>query len=57
VKKDMRFVIYRGNQYIGDLVVSLVEPNQAAGRLVQSTVTPQAGDQVVDELGLAASRG
>ncbi len=57
VKKDMRFVIYRNETYIGDLTVSLVEPNQSAGRLVRSTATPQTGDQIIDELGLTASQG
>lgn len=57
VKKDMRFVIYRDAEYVGDLAVSLVEPNQSAGRLVRSASPPRAGDQVIDELGLASSRG
>lgn len=57
VRKDMRFVIYRDDSYVGDLTISLVEPNQAAGRLVRETPDLRVGDAVVDELGLAASRG
>lgn len=57
VKKDMRFVIYRGEQYVGDVTIHLVEPNQSAGRLVRSVSTPQSGDEIVDEVGFVASRG
>lgn len=57
VKPDMRFVIHREDQYVGDVVISLVEPNQSAGRLVRTTVAPKVGDQVVDEVGLSGARG
>ncbi len=57
VKKEMVFVIYRGDQYIGDLKITLVDPNRAAGRMIQSTATPQVGDQVSDALRFSGSRG
>ncbi|HRX83663.1 MAG TPA: hypothetical protein P5572_01445 [Phycisphaerae bacterium] len=55
VRDGMVFVIYRGSEYIGDLKVTEVEPNQAAGELVKTRATPRASDQVADEpaLGLA----
>ena len=46
VQKDMVFVIQRGDQYIGDLKISTVSPNQAAGRVVRGAPVP--GDQVTD---------
>ncbi len=57
VKKDMVFVVHRGDQYLGDLKVTLVESDEAAGRTVSSGFVPQAGDQVTDALTLGASRG
>lgn len=56
VQKEMRFVIYRDDQYVGDLMVSLVEPNQCAGRLIRTKGAPNVGDAVVDEIGLLSSR-
>jgi hypothetical protein len=53
----MVFVIYRDDQYVGDVRISLVDPNQSAGRLVRSTLTPEPGDQAADEMSLTASRG
>ncbi|MGB2986551.1 MAG: hypothetical protein WBE26_11790 [Phycisphaerae bacterium] len=57
VRKDMVFVIHRGGQYVGDVKIDLVDPNQSAGRLVRSTLTPAPGDEVTDALGLNSSRG
>jgi hypothetical protein len=55
VRDGMVFVIYRGKEYIGDLEVTDVEPNLAAGNLVRMRATPRPSDQVADEpaLGLA----
>ncbi len=53
----MVFVIHRGGDYVGDLRVSLLEPNQSAGKLVRSTdVLPLQGDQVTDAISQAALR-
>ena len=52
VKKGAIFVVIReGSQYIGDIEITDVEPNLAAGRLVRSApgVSPRRGDQVQDE--------
>ncbi len=57
VQKDMVFVMHRSGEYVGDLKISLVEPNQSAGRIVRSTVDPTVGDEVTDERGLVGSRG
>ena len=56
VKKDMVFVIHRGDQYVGDMKINTVSPNQAAGRIVRSTSAPAQGDQVTDESAMRASR-
>lgn len=55
VRDGMVFVIYRGSEYIGDLRVTEVEPNQSAGELIKTRATPRPTDQVADEpaLGLA----
>ncbi len=45
----MVFVIYRGLDYIGDLKISVLEPNQSAGRLTRAAGAPRVGDQVADE--------
>ncbi len=57
VKKGMVFVIHRDDAYVGDLRISLVEPNESAGRLGRSTAAPIRGDQVIDATSLAASGG
>jgi len=56
VKKDMIFVIHRDDKYVGDLKISDVRPNQAAGRLVRTTAPPNKGDQVTDALAMHAPR-
>ena len=57
VRKDMIFVIHRKGQYMGDMKISLVDPNQSAGRIVQASSTPAVGDEITDALGLSGSRG
>ncbi len=57
VKQDMVFVVHRGDEYVGDLRITLVDPDQAAGRAVGSGVVPQPGDEVTDALGLGSSQG
>jgi len=48
VKKDMVFKLQRGDQYVGDLKISVVNPNQSAGRMVLTKLAPVAGDQASD---------
>ena len=57
VKKDMVFVVHRGDQYVGDVRITLVDPDRSAGRAVGSGVDPRPGDQVTDALGLGSSQG
>lgn len=56
VKKDMVFVIHRGDKYIGDVKINMVDPNQSVGRLVGPTAAVLANDQVTDALYLSGSR-
>jgi hypothetical protein len=56
VNKDMSFVIHRDGSYIGELKVSEVEPQQAAGRVLGATQSPQVGDRVVDAISMAAGK-
>ena len=57
VKKGMLFVVHRGDEYIGDVQISLVEPNRSAGTLtLRSTVAPAPGDRVQDASSMAAAR-
>jgi hypothetical protein len=53
----MVFVIHRKGQYVGDMKISLVDPNQSAGRIVQASSTPAVGDEITDALGLTGPRG
>lgn len=57
VKKDMVFVIHRRGEYIGDLKVSMVDHNQAAGRIVRSSGTASANDEVTDARLMGSTRG
>lgn len=57
VKKDMVFVVHREGEYVGDLKITLVDPNQSAGQIVRSSVVPKPGDDVTDALWLSGSRG
>ena len=56
VKENMVFVVYRGKDYVGDLRISTVRPNEAAGELIQSVRPAQPGDRIADEASLV-SRG
>ena len=55
VQPNMTFVIYRGEQYVGDLKVTDVEPNAAAGTLMNTRSTPQVNDLVADEARFGSS--
>lgn len=57
VKMGMIFVIHRGDEYVGDLTVTVVDPNQCAGRLTLSASAPRVGDEIADQASLSASRG
>ncbi len=55
VARGMVFVVYRGDQYVGDVEISDVQPELSAGRLVGSArgQAPRKGDSVVDEFHFA----
>jgi hypothetical protein len=57
IRKDMVFVVHRAGEYIGDMKIDLVDPNQAAGRPVGPAFVPRRGDQVTDSLALGSSQG
>jgi hypothetical protein len=57
VRKDMVFIVFRDDQYVCDVKVSMIDPNQAAGRMVQSAQPPKVGDEATDALRFVGSRG
>jgi len=53
VEPGLVFVIFRGEEYVGDMKVTDVEPNLAAGRIIRSRSAVQVSDSVADEQGFA----
>ena len=58
VKNNMKFVVHRDGDYVADVVVSAVEPDQAAGRIVGGNAgrAPRSGDSVTDVISLGSTR-
>lgn len=56
VEKGMVFAVHRDGQYLGDVEISLVEPDRSAGRLKNRVGSPQPNDRVTDVAGLASAR-
>ncbi len=50
VQEGMRFILYRGDDFIGELEVAEVEPNNCAGLLSKVQVQPQARDRATTNL-------
>jgi hypothetical protein len=48
VKQGMKFIVYRGSEYLGDLQIELVEPNRSAGTLTLVKGDIRPGDSVAD---------
>lgn len=48
VKEGMKFVVYRGGEYLGDLRIEMVEPNRSAGTLTLTRGEIRPGDLVAD---------
>jgi len=46
VRERMKFMVHRGDQYLGDMVVTLVDQNSSAGRVTLKRGEIRAGDQV-----------
>jgi len=46
VEENMKFLVHRDEQYVGTVVIVRVEPAIAAGRMVLSRGSVQAGDQI-----------
>lgn len=57
VKPGMVFVVHRDDQYLGDVRVDLVEPEQSAGRPVGGSFKAQTGDLATDAAALSSLRG
>ena len=55
VRPGMRFVIYDGDTYLGDLLVTATEPNEAVGTLENVQGTVQPGTRAVSLSGLAST--
>jgi len=53
VEKGMVFIIHRGAQYLGDLTITLVEPERSAGVLSELQGEIQEGDRAVPAAQLA----
>ena len=56
VADGMVFVIYRGLDYVGDLKISVVEPDRSAGRVMGAAGSPRVGDEVADEARFGLAR-
>jgi hypothetical protein len=56
VKQGMKFIIYRGGEYLGDIRVDLVEPNRSAGTLTLTRGEIRPGDMVADAASFQRSR-
>ncbi len=56
VQKDMAFVVHRGDQYVCDLKIEKVTPNQSAGRILRSAKPPTVGDQVTDSTAMSVPK-
>lgn len=50
VQKDMEFVVSRDNQYVGKLKIIQADPTRSAGRMIQTSLAPRTGDQVMDAM-------
>jgi septal ring factor EnvC (AmiA/AmiB activator) len=46
VQKNMKFMVHRGDQYIGTLVIDRVDADQAVGRMTLQQTNVQAGDRI-----------
>ncbi len=50
VEKGMKFILYRGSEYVGDLTVAQVEASNCAGTLSSLQAAPQQGDKAATDL-------
>ena len=50
LKKGMRLIVYRGDQFVGHLRIERVELNEAAGIMVNKRRPPRQGDKVTSSL-------
>ncbi len=57
VEKGMVFIIHRGSQYVADLTITMVEPQESAGYLSEVQAEIQEGDRAVPAAQLVAGTG
>lgn len=50
VKAGMKLIVYRGDQFVGNLKVEQVRVNESAGIMVDKRLSPQQGDKVTSSL-------
>ncbi len=55
VTEDMVFIIKRGGDYVGEVKINAVNPNECAGRIRLSSSSPQIGDQVTDLVAMSGN--
>lgn len=46
VQKDMLFLVHRGEEYLGTLIITVVDEKEAAGQMKLQSGTINAGDQI-----------
>lgn len=56
VQEGQVFVVYRDGQYLGDLRIELVDPNEAAGKLTRIDGSIRNGDAVQDAVSASIGR-
>lgn len=50
VKSGMKLIVYRGDQFVGNLMVEQVRVNESAGVMIDKRLSPQQGDKVTSSL-------
>lgn len=57
VKEGMIFVVHRDEKYVGDIKISITDPDHCAGRPIGSQFAPHIGDSVIDAARLGNTPG
>jgi myosin heavy subunit len=50
VRSGMKLIVYRGDQFVGNLMVEQVRVNESAGVVTDKRLSPQQGDKVTSSL-------
>lgn len=57
VQPGMVFVVHRGDEYVGDLKIDLVDPSRCAGRTIGGPTGAKIGDLATDAVSISSRRG